>query len=119
MEIRRPTFAVTPYGDVDAATLASLRADFDTRTLLELATALEPLSARLAKVGGVRDEVLRLHRMANTVINGAPLSEPAGTTDLWELARELCDELDDWAALLRATSAALRPLAHLQPDHEG
>ena len=118
MDIPRPSFAITPYGEVDAAALASLRAEFDTRALLELATAIEPLSARLATVGGVRDELLRLHRMASTVLNGAPLCEPAGMTDLWELARELCDELDDWAARLRTISTAVRPLARLQPDHE-
>lgn len=118
MDLPRPTFAVTPYGDVDAATLESLRAEFDTRSLLECATAIEPLSARLSKTGGVRDELLRLHRMANTVINAASLCEPAGPTDLWELARDLCDELDDWANRLQAISAAVRPLARLQPDHE-
>jgi len=118
MKIPRPAFAVTPYGDVDAAALATLRAEFDAGELLKQATALEPLSTRLATRDGVRDDLLRLHRMACTVINGAPLSEPAGSDDLWELARDLCDELDDWAERLHGVAAAMRPLACLQPDNE-
>ena len=91
MDIPEPRFAVTPYGDVDSAALDNLRQSFDTTALLELVDGLAPMAQRFDRTGGVRDELLRLHRMAHTVINGANPSE-SSADDLWEVAAALIDE---------------------------
>lgn len=117
MEIPTPDFAVTPYGDVDAAALMRLRQDFDTVLLLELVERLTPVAQRFKAHGGLRDDMLRLHRMAHTVINGANLSEPA-SEDLWEVAAELIDKLRQTADMCREIASALQPLADLQPRQD-
>jgi len=115
MDIPKPNFSVTPYGDVDAAKLDQLRQRFDTTSLLELVDRLTPIAERFRADGGLRDDLLRLHRMAHTVINGASMSEPAAE-DLWELAAELIDELMQTADACQELAASLQPLAELQPD---
>ena len=117
MEIPAPDFAVTPYGDVDAVVLARLRQDFDTALLLELVERLAPVAQRFKAQGGLRDEMLRLHRMAHTVINGVNLSEPA-SEDLWEVATELMDDLRQTAEICQEIASALQPLADLQPRQD-
>lgn len=66
---------------------------------------------------GVRDELLRLHRMAHTVINGANPSE-SSADDLWEVAAALIDEFRQMSDHCLEIAAALQPLADLQPDHD-
>jgi hypothetical protein len=112
MDIPEPNFAVTPYGDVDAVALQLLRNSFDTSRLLSLYDALGTL-----EIGELRDELLRLHRMANTVINGAKLCEP-GKEDIWEVAEALIDEFTQVAETCVGISESLRPLAALRPDHQ-
>jgi hypothetical protein len=117
MDIPEPRFAVTPYGDVDAAALENLRQSFDTAALLELVERLAPMAQCLEKTGGVRDELLRLHRMAHTVINGANVSE-SSADDLWEVAAALIDEFRQMSDHCLEIAAALQPLADLQPPHD-
>lgn len=117
MDIPQPRFAVTPYGDVDAAALDNLRQGFDTAVLLELVERLAPMAQRLDRTGGVRDELLHLHRMAHTVINGAKLSE-SSADDLWEVAAGLIDEFRQMSDLCLEIAAALQPLADLEPHHD-
>lgn len=116
MELPEPDFVVTLYGDVDAAALESLRQGFDTATLLDLADRLAWMAQRLDP-GGVRDDLLRLHRMAHTVINGANASE-SSADDLWEVAACLIDEFLQMANSCLEIAAALQPLADLQPRHD-
>lgn len=117
MEVPKPDFAVTPYGDVDAASLKKLRESFDTASLLELIERLTPIAQRFKSHGGLRDEMLRLHRMAHTVINGANLSEQA-SEDLWEVAAELVDELRQMASTCQDIASALQPLVNLRPNQD-
>jgi hypothetical protein len=117
MDIPEPRFAVTPYGDVDAAALDALRQGFDTAVLLELVDRLAPMAQRLEKTDGVRDELLRLHRMAHSVINGANVSE-SSADDLWEVAAALIDEFRQISDHCLEIAAALQPLADLEPHHD-
>lgn len=117
MKIPEPDFVVTPYGDVDAAALTRLRQDFDTALLLELVERLGPVAQRFKAHGGLRDDMLRLHRMTHSVINGANLSEPA-SEDLWEVAAALIDELRQTADTCQEIASALQPLADLQPRQD-
>ena len=116
MEIPAPNFRVTPYGDVDPEALAALRDTYDTAMLLEWVKRIDRLCNRLAPADGLRDELLRLHRMAHTVVNGVVLIEPAGHTDVWELAQELADELDELAATFSEAAQQVRPLVALRPE---
>jgi len=62
----------TPYGEVRAEGLQQLQASFDTRQLL---TAVDDADRFCAQwKSELRVELLRLHAMAHTVINGAPLA---------------------------------------------
>jgi len=117
MELPEPNFVVTPYGDVDAAVLENLRQGFDTAALLGLIERLTRMVAQRLDTGGVRDDLLRLHRMAHTVINGANVSE-SSTEDLWEVAACLIDEFLQIANGCLEIAAALQPLADLQPRHD-
>lgn len=114
MELPQPGFAVTPYGDVDRAVLENLRQEFDTSTLLEFVEQLAPMARRFQANGGFRDEILRLHRMAHTVVNHAPMSEPAAE-DIWELAADLIEQLHQVAVTCTHIASELQPLADLQP----
>lgn len=117
MTIPAPNFAITPYGDVDPAQLAHLREHFDTASLLGITDQLDRLRNRLHAGGGLRDDVLRLHRMAHVVINGAGLAEPAGDDDIWEYAAMLVVEMQDMAIMLERAASRLAPLAELRPNY--
>lgn len=116
MEFPEPNFRVTPYGDVDVDALERLRGSFNTGELLALVGRLDQLLPRLMPTGGIRNELLQLHRMAHTVANGAALTEPAGNLDLWEAAQALSEELGELADVLAQAAELLQPLIDLQPD---
>lgn len=117
MELPEPNFTTTPYGDVDAAALETLRAEFDTASLLTLVDNLDRLLPRLKAIQhGVRDDLLRLHRMANTLVYGAALTESTNGADIWEAAQALADEFRDLAETLLDGADVLQPLVDLQPD---
>lgn len=118
MDLPDPTFAVTPYGDVDAHQLEVLRETFDTTNLLTLVDGLDRWRARLAPAGGIRDDLLRLHGMAHTVINGASLMQPSDDVDLWEEAEDLANELRELAEGFLLAAEQIQPLADLKPRHE-
>ncbi len=117
MKIPPPNFLTTPYGDVNAAKLVDLQDGYDTTELLRQVEHLEPIMRRLKQRNGIRDDILRLHRMAHTVINGAPLSEPY-KEDLWEAAAALVEELQSVARACCDIADAIQPLADLEPHLE-
>ncbi|GAB3265963.1 Tn3 family transposase post-transcriptional regulator TnpC [Chitinimonas naiadis] len=116
MEFPEPNFSLTPYGEVDTKRLAWLRETYDTATLLQFVDQLDALKPRLAANGGIRDDLLQLHRMAHTVINDANLAEPQNEMTLWEVANELADELYNISDVFSQAAQRLRPLVALRPD---
>ncbi|MFB9160266.1 Tn3 family transposase post-transcriptional regulator TnpC [Chromobacterium violaceum] len=116
MDLPEPTFQVTPYGDVDAKQLKSLRDSFDTTSLLKLVDRLDGLQGRLKPIDGIRDDLLRLHGMAHTVLNGSPLTRPSSDLDIWEEAAELANEFRDLAEVFLQAAEQVEPLAELRPD---
>lgn len=72
MHIPPASFRVTPYGDVDTKVLDSLRASYDTAQLLNLVDRLDACLAEIGGVGSIREDFLRLHGMAMTVLEGFP-----------------------------------------------
>ncbi|RWA53097.1 transposase [Cupriavidus sp. UYMSc13B] len=109
----------TPYGKVDADALQTLQETFDTTTILRAVDQLDVIRARCCEPTGLRDDLLRLHGMAHTVINGAPLACSTTGLPLVEQAEAIVEELDDWIVLLKQAVQALRQLESLRPGDEG
>jgi hypothetical protein len=106
----------TAYGPVDPQILEGLQDSFDTRLLLELVDQLDELRARICDPDGLRADLLKLHAMAHTLINSAPLAAKPEDQSIWELADDLEYELGQIAESARHASLAIRPLVDLQPD---
>jgi hypothetical protein len=104
----------TPYGEVRAEGLAELQASFDTRQMLAAVDDLDRFCVQWKRE--LRGDLLRLHGMAHTVINGAPLASVPGEEGLSELAFSIADEFRDWQQSLRSTIAQLDQIAGLARD---
>jgi hypothetical protein len=107
----------TPYGNVRADALEQLEGSFDTQQLLNALDQLDRLR-ELVTAPEFRDDLLRLHGMAHTVINGAAMTAPAGGEAIWELAGSLSMELEEIVEDLTGTVDLLNRLADLAPDGE-
>lgn len=110
-----PTFQVTPYGDVDAKALESLRGSFDTTALLKLVKRFDQCRGLFADEGGLRDRLLRLHSMAHTTINNAPLTVPPDDTDIWEFAEAMIDDFQRIESFARDAAIEAEKIATLSP----
>ena len=115
---KAPRSISTPYGRVDAQTLERLQTVFDTRVLLELVDELDELRARICEPDGMRAELLSLHAMAHSLVNGAPLNTSPGNASIWEVAEELMYELSSIANRAQQASSMIQPLAQLMPKGE-
>ena len=104
----------TPYGEVRAEGLAELQASFDTRQMLEAVDDLDRFCAQWKRE--LRGDLLRLHGMAHTVINGAPLASMPGEEGLSELAFSIAEELRDWQESLRSSIVQLDRIAGHVPE---
>lgn len=106
----------TAYGRLDRAALQALDSSYDTRALLMAAQQLDQLLAAARGQDGLRDMLLRLHSMANTVINGAGMSGGAGGESLPALAFDAASEIREWIATLQGWVKQIEPLQRLEPD---
>jgi hypothetical protein len=104
----------SPYGDVRAEALEELQSSFDTCGLLQAADQLDRFCAQWKKE--LRDDLLAVHGMAHTLINGAPLSRAPGKESFPEMAYSLAEEFRDWRDSLEAAIALLDQIADLAPD---
>ncbi|PMV97113.1 MULTISPECIES: Tn3 family transposase post-transcriptional regulator TnpC [unclassified Pseudomonas] len=119
IEIPPASFRDTPYGEVDVAALDRLRTSFDTSQLLQLVDRLDACLAELGGVAAVRDELLKLHAMALTLlVEGAPLTVPNENACIWSEAESLQQDLEVLAGWVRSAQAGISPLINLAPDHE-
>jgi hypothetical protein len=109
----------TPYGKVDADALQTLQETLDTTTILRAVDHLDVIRARCCEPAGLLDDLLRLHGMVHTVINGAPLACSTIGLPLVEQAEAIIEELDDWIVLLKQAVQTLRQLEPLRPGDEG
>ena len=75
----------TPYGKVQTDALEQLQGSFNTQQLLSAVDQLDRLR-ELVTTPAFRDDLLRLHGMAHTIINGAAMTAPSGGEAIWELA---------------------------------
>jgi hypothetical protein len=106
----------TAYGRLDRAALRALESSYDTRVLSTAVEQLDQVLAAARRQDGLRDMLLRLHSMANTVINGAGLSGDAGGESLPELAFDAASDIRDLIATLEGWVKQIEPLQSLQPD---
>ena len=113
---KTPSSIETVYGRVDGKTLEQLQEEFDTYKLLDLIDEIDALRDRICDPDGMRAELLRLHAMAHTVINDAPLTMGADDITIWELADELATEFATFANQARRASSLLDQLAKLMPE---
>ena len=74
----------TPYGYVRIRTLQTLQSTFGTTELLKAVDDLDRFYAQWKRE--LRDDVLRVHAIAHSVINDAPLSCAPGEEGLGEIA---------------------------------
>jgi hypothetical protein len=104
----------TDHGALDADVLAALHRDFNTSDLL---VAVEDLDVGKGRQQWLRACLLRLHGMANHLINGAPQTV-TGEETIWQLAEEVGDELDACAANLSHITKLVDRLGRLRPNHD-
>ena len=104
----------TPYGVVRLGALRALQSSFDTTMLLKIVEDLDEFWVQWKQE--LRDDILRVHAMAHTVINDAPLSHPPGNEPLAEMAGSVAEQLQDCRQVLGCALAVLEQIANLAPD---
>jgi hypothetical protein len=109
----------TPYGAVAADALHALEATYDTTRLLAAVGTLDVLRARLSDPGSLRDDLLRLHGMAHTILNGASLTVSRQHEPFVDQVSDVIDQLDDCLAGLYVIRETLLPLEALRGDDAG
>jgi hypothetical protein len=109
----------TPYGAVAADALHGLEATYDTTRLLAAVGTLDVLRARLSDPGSLRDDLLRLHGMAHTILNGASLTVSRQHEPFVDQVSDAIDQLDACLAGLYVIRETLLPLEALRGDEAG
>lgn len=102
----------TAHGLVDEAAFDVARASFDTGVLLQSVDEIDEVMRQLSGEGGLRDQLLQLHAMASTVLNGAGMSNSSGVT-LPDAASDLIDDVREIVSVLRRAADRAAPLAAL------
>ncbi len=105
----------TAFGPVNAATLERLQESFKTQRLLDAVDQIDRL-AELISDASFRQDLLRLHGIAHTIINDAPKTLSSGSKRIWELAGSLAMELEERMEDLSAILELLNQLAELAPE---
>jgi hypothetical protein len=104
----------TAHGLVNRSALEDLQGSFDTLPLLRGVDAVDGLVRDMRSEGGVRDQLLQLHAMASTVLNGAGLAGPSDAT-LPDAAIDLIERLNEARQVIDMLNLVVAPLARLAP----
>ena len=104
----------TPYGEVRARGLEELRSSFDTRRLLQTVEVIDRFCGQWKRE--LRDDLLAIHSMAHTVVNGAALSAAPGDGSLPGAAYSVGEEFREWRESLAAAVALLDQIADSEPN---
>ncbi|MGF6998294.1 Tn3 family transposase post-transcriptional regulator TnpC [Paraburkholderia sp. GAS32] len=112
----RAAVTATPYGEVDAAALEALESGYDTTRMLDAVSTLDEVRTSLYDPEGLRDDLLRLHSIAHTLVNGAGLTVGARDEPFVDQVSDVIDQIDRYVADLLAIRDVLQPLEALRPD---
>lgn len=109
----------TPYGRVNGQVLDELYESFDTMRILEAVDIIDEIRNHICEPDQMRQDLLRLHGMAHTLINGADMTEsPDPEKPIWELAEEIDMTMFEWAPKLEKVIDTLQQLLRLIPEEE-
>ncbi|ARM04496.1 transposase [Burkholderia pseudomallei] len=114
----RPATTATFFGDVDTAALARLEASYDTTRLLAAVDVIDRIRVQLHDPEGLRDDLLEIHSMAHSVLNGAPVALSRQEETLPERVLDALDLIDEFIGELARVRTILEPLEALYPDNE-
>lgn len=112
----RAAVTATPYGEVDAAALETLQSDYDTTRILDAVSRLDEVRTILYDPEGLREDLLRLHRIAHTLVNGAGLTVGTQDEPFVDQVTDVVDQIDQYVANLLGIRDVLQPLETLRPD---
>ena len=115
----RAAVTATPYGEVDAAALETLQSHYDTTRMLGAVDTLDRLRISLYDPEGLRNDLLRLHSMAHTIVNGASLTTGSQDDPFVDQVSDVLDQIDHCVAELLSVREVLQPLESLRPDGIG
>lgn len=113
---RAGTLAGTPHGPCATAALEELRERFDTALLLRDVDTLDAAAANLMDPDALRADLLRLHAMAHTVLNGAAITLSRDKTTLVDQACDVEYQLDELLQKLRTIRDRVHQLTALGPS---
>jgi hypothetical protein len=105
-------------GRVDAGRLEILREKSDAHRLLEIVDALDEWRRRGGDPDGLRADLLRLHALAHTLIDVAPISVDPECEAIWELADELESEFLEISEGAKHAISLLEPLTRFAPHDQ-
>ena len=109
----------TRYGLVNGKVLDELYQSFDTMRILEAVDIIDEIRYRICEPDQMRQDLLKLHGMAHTLINGAEMTVSADAdSSIWELADDLDMEIFEWVPKLERVIETLQELIRLAPEEE-
>ncbi len=115
----RPATTTTYFGDVDTAALERLESTYDTTRLLAAVDIVDRVRTQLHDPEGLRDDLLEIHRMAHSILNGASSIPSRREGSFPEQVLDALDVIDDFIAELTRARTFLEPLEALSPDDDG
>jgi hypothetical protein len=108
----------TSYGTLNSKKLEELQQNFDTTKILAAVDTIDEIRYRICEPDGMRQDLLDLHSMAHTIINGdSTMNVPSGTC-IWEVAQDLELEIDEFATKLGEIADLLIRLGELVPEDD-
>jgi len=105
----------TVHGTLDRTALEQARDTYDTTCLLRTVDELTELLRDVLGEDGWRDQLLRLHAMAHTVVNDAGFTGSSSET-LPELASEITGQMGEAIERLQTWIRRIEPLERLTPE---
>ncbi|MDE1007599.1 MAG: transposase [Paraburkholderia fungorum] len=114
--IARPATSTTYFGDVDTAALERLESSYDTTRLLAAVDIVDRIRVQLHDPEGLRDDLLEIHSMAHSVLNGAPSALSRRERSLPDRVLDALYLIDEFVMELTRVRAILEPLEALHPD---
>lgn len=116
--MNQPKNTETYYGTASAKKLEELQQSFDTIDILAAINAIDQIRYRICEPEGMRDELLKLHSMAYTLINSDWTCNAPNDTPIWVLAQDLEIEIAEFAETLNEIAEIIGKLGELLPEEE-